>query len=141
MLKGRADDKILCHIKELINQESDIKKRGDLYSATVTIASRYREKDFLWKFFKEELKIIQESAVVQDCIDEGVVKGKREGKLEGKRDGMEKAVIDVLEVRFETAAKETIADLKKIESVDILESLLKNAIKAGSLSEFNENLR
>lgn len=54
--------------------------------------------------------------------------------------GMERAVIDVLKIRFETITEETVETLKKIESVDTLESILNNAIKADSFSEFNEVL-
>ena len=47
----------------------------------VTIARRYFSKEFLLKFFREELEMLQEADIVQDWINEGIEKGIEKGSL------------------------------------------------------------
>ena len=137
LLKAGADKDILNIVKGLIEKEPDLKIRADLYSAAITIAGRYLNKDFLWKFFKEEIEMIKESAIVQDWIDEGMERGMERGEL--KRAG--KVILEVLEARFDLVHKETIRELKKIKEIEILEFLLKKAVVVESLKEFDKIIK
>ena len=118
--------------------------RADLYSTAITIAGRYLNKDFLWNFFKEEIKLIKDSLIVQDWIDEGIETGMKKGMKKGMEKGelkrAERDVLEVLEIRFDLVHKETIKALKKIKEVEILESLHKKAVKVESLDDFDEIL-
>jgi hypothetical protein len=57
--------------RQLILQEKDDKKRARLFATAITIASRYFEKDFLWKFFREEVEQMREVPFISDWIKEG----------------------------------------------------------------------
>jgi len=63
----------------------------------------------------------------------GIEKGIEKGEL--IRAG--KAVVEVLETRFDLVHKETIRALDKIKKIDILEDLHKKAVKVESLEEFD----
>ena len=67
----------------------------------------------------------------------GIEKGIEKGEL--KRAG--KAVIEVLETRFDLVHKDTIRTLGKLKKIDILEDLHKKAVKVESLEEFDEIVR
>ena len=145
LLKGGANEKTLENVKELIEKEKDSRMRADLYSVAITMAGRYLNKDFLWKFFKEEIEMIKDSLIVQDWIDEGIEKGIEKGIKKGIEKGelkrAERDVIEVLEARFDLIHKETFRALQNVKEIKSLEMLLKKAIKVDSLNEFNEILK
>ena len=165
LLKASADKDVLNIVKRLIEKETDLKIRADLYSAAITIAGRYLNKDFLWDFFKEEIEMIKESEIVQDWIDEGMERGMEKGREEGREEGMErgreegmergiekgiekgelkragKVILEVLEARFDLVHKETISELKKIKEIEVLEILLKKAVVVESVKEFDKIIK
>jgi len=81
------DEMVLARSRELILASENEKWRANTLSLAVTIARRYFSKEFLLKFFREELEMLQEADIVQDWINEGIEKGnrKRNRKKESKR--------------------------------------------------------
>jgi len=75
----------LARSKELILESQDKKWQANALSLAVTVAGRYFPKDFLLKFFKEEMKMLQEASIVQDWINEGIEKGMEKGIEKGIR--------------------------------------------------------
>ena len=77
-------------------------------------------------------------------MEKGLVKGLEKGLAKGMEQLIQKSqetVIVVLETRFETIPRTCLSSIKKISNTNILESLLKTAIKVNSLKEFKEVLK
>jgi hypothetical protein len=56
MLVKNPDEALLVEEKALILQEADEQRRADLLAAAIAIGSGYFDKEFLWRFFREELE-------------------------------------------------------------------------------------
>lgn len=87
--------------------------------------------------YEEEKKMPFITTAERIGIEKGIETGIERGEL--KRAG--KAVLDVLEIRFGSVDDETIVVLKTIKEIDILDDLLKKAIKVITLNEFEESLK
>ena len=66
------DEKVLAKSRELILSSEDERWRADALSLAVTVAGRYFPKEFLLKFFNQEVKMLREASIVQDWINEGM---------------------------------------------------------------------
>ena len=126
----------MTNVKKLIEQEKDKKRRSELYSSAITIASRYVSKDFLWNFFKEELEMIQDSPIVQEWIDQGIEKGIEKGSVITAQE----MLFELLEENFGIIKQKIVDEIKKIESPAVLRFLFRQSIKVKSIDEFYEVL-
>ena len=97
---------------------------------------------------RQVIEIIKEKKMVRTMIpweevafEEGREKGYNEGREEGIIKKSQEAVIDVLETRFDKVPRSCQSFIKKLSNLDILKSLLKNAIKVNSLEEFKQTLQ
>ena len=61
-LVKQPDRQTLQQERNLILQEPDEGKRSDLFALAVTLAARYFDRDFLWRFFQEEVEMIKSSS-------------------------------------------------------------------------------
>ena len=132
LLTKEKNEEVLARSKELIFESGDEKWRAEALSLAVTVAGRYFPKDFLLKFFKEEMKMLREASIVQDWINEGIEKGKKNGKLET----LQEYILDILEERFGIIKKGVSRKLELIDDPAVLKSLHKKSIKVASLDEF-----
>jgi len=92
MLIPHPDAETLRLERQLILAEPDQQKRGELLSLAVTIASRYFDKTFLWRFFKEELAQMREASFIEDWIKEGIEQGLAQGLEQGIERGIERGM-------------------------------------------------
>jgi len=140
LLTREKNEDVLTRSKELILESEDKKWQAEALSLAVTVAGRYFPKDFLLKFFKEEMKMLQEASIVQDWINEGIEKGIEKGIEEGIEKGeikaLQGAILDILEERFGMIKKGTGKKLELIDDPAVLKSLHKKSIKVASLVEF-----
>ena len=72
--------------------------------------------------------------------EEGLKEGREEGREEGKLIRARRAVIDVLEARFDFIPNTLSFRIFGITDISILDSLLKNAAKVDSLNDFEKAL-
>ncbi len=61
VLVSQPNEELLQRERELLLQEPDRQKRADLLACAVTIGARHFSSDFLWHFFEEEVKLMEES--------------------------------------------------------------------------------
>jgi len=132
LLTEEKDEKVLARSRELILASEDEKWRANALSTAITVGRRYFPKELLLKFFREELKMLQEADIVQDWINEGFEKGIEKGKVKAIRDD----ILDVLSERFGVVKKGIGKKLAAIDDPAVLRSLLKKSVKVESLEEF-----
>ncbi|MFQ6040262.1 MAG: hypothetical protein ACE5PV_05350 [Candidatus Poribacteria bacterium] len=118
--------------RQLILQEKDAKKRARLFATAVTIASRYFERDFLWKFFREEMKQMREVPFISDWIKEGWQEGWQKGYAQACRED----IISLLEDKFGVVKGNILKSLDRVERVESLRMLLKRIPKVETQEEF-----
>jgi len=132
LLTEEKDEKVLARSRELILASPDRKWRADALSTAVTVARRYFPKELLLKFFREELRMLQEADIVQDWINEGFEKGVEKGEVKATRD----AILDVLSERFGVVRKGIATKLATIADPAVLRSLLRKSVKVENLEVF-----
>lgn len=135
LLTEEKDERVLARSRELILASPDRKWRADALSTAITVARRYFPKELLLKFFREELRMLQEADIVQDWINEGnegFEKGVEKGEAKATRD----AILDVLSERFGVVKAGIGKRLAAIDDPAVLRSLHRRSIKVESLEEF-----
>jgi predicted transposase YdaD len=148
MLVDKADAAVLHTERELILAEADPKKRAELLSLAVPIAARYFDKNFLWRFFREELEMLKGTSFIDDWIQEGVEKGLQQGLQQGQQQGrLEEARASVLKIireRFELTleqAESLATQVDQIEHLPTLKGLFSHALHDPTLDRFLARLK
>ncbi len=104
MLVDEPDTGVLVRERELILRERDERKRADLLACAITIGSRYFDKEFLWRFFREEVELMREVSFIdewlQEKLEEGRIKGLQQGIIQGLQEGREKGILEGKEIGF-----------------------------------------
>lgn len=147
MLVQKPDEALLNLERNLVLAEPELKKRADLLSLAVTVAARYFEKDFLWRFFREELEIMREATFIDDWIQEGIEEGVQKGIQEGIEEGIQRgrlentreSILDLIRERFDPTIRqiETLSkELEKLKNLPALKTLFNHAIHDQSLDDF-----
>jgi hypothetical protein len=77
---------------------------------------------------------------IEKGLEQGIEKGKREGRLEGLREHARRAVLQALEVRFGAVPEHVAAAVGALEDLQRLDGLLREAIVAASVREFERQL-
>ena len=125
---------------QLILQEKDDEKRARLFATAVTVASRYFERDFLWRFFSEEVEQMREVPFISDWIKEAEEEGARQGLLQGRQEGYTQAhredIISLLEGKFGVVNGNILESLDKVDRTDSLRMLLKKVLEVETQEEF-----
>ncbi len=146
-MAGEPTAEVLALERTLILQEPDARKRADLLACAVSIGARYFERDFLWRFFREEVELMREATFIDDWIEEGVQRGVERGMEKGLRQGLQQGVrlarletlVQILTHRFGSLPSKVRAQLSDLDAVQ-LERLIDAALDADSLSDFEETL-
>lgn len=117
MLSEKRDEEILGLEKDLILREGDPKKRADLLAAAVAIASRYFEKSFLWKFFREEVEQMRQATFIEEWIEEAVKeaveKAVKEARKEAIKEGIKEGMKEGIKEGIKEGMKEGMKEGKK----------------------------
>jgi flagellar biosynthesis/type III secretory pathway protein FliH len=152
MLVKQPDETLLAEERELILQEEDTQKRADLLASAIAVGSRHFAKDFLWKFFREEVEQMKTATFIDDWITEGIEKGFAKGHIagmqqgiqqgmqQGIQQGMQRGIVDVLETRFGEMSQPFIQSISNLDNPTRLNSLLTKAATAVSVAEFKQVL-
>jgi len=93
------------------------------------------------KEYEEETKMIRYAPFEQRAMARGKKEGKEEGKEEGMTQQARLAVLTALDVRFGPTPEEIQEALGRVESKKELEELLRKAMTARSLEEFQRSLK
>lgn len=119
--------------------ETDERKRGALLATAVAVASRYFERDFLWRFFEKEVEQMRSASFIEDWIEEGVERGRQEGLQQGQRLEVESVLTRVLALRFGRLPTRLPARLEPL-TLEQMEELIDKAVQAETLAAFEEQL-
>jgi len=151
MLVRDPDERILSQERELIRAETDAQKRADLLAAAVAIGSRYFDKAFLRRFFREELEQMREATFIEEWIEEGIEEGIRkgieqglqqglqQGRLEGAQQVQRENIVQILQARFKPSAEllELLTwQLRGIEDLSVLKELVQHALLDVTVTDF-----
>lgn len=142
--------------RQLILAEPDPAKRADLLAIAVTLASRLFDREFLRRFFREELAQMQHATLIDEWLEEAVEKAVEKavqateakataqgiaiGKIEGMHERAVTSILRILMIRFGiTALQKETANLKLNVIVDLstLDELEERALTAFNFNEFN----
>ncbi|RLC74005.1 MAG: hypothetical protein DRI61_17390 [Chloroflexi bacterium] len=147
VLAEEPTEELLRRERDLILRERDAKRRADLLACAIIIGSRYFERDFLWQFFREEVKAMREATIIEEWIKEGEERGRQQGIQQGLRMGAlqtrREDIMRLLLTRFDMpyrVGKELEDALGKIEDIDVLGELMVAAVQAETLQTFREQL-
>ena len=144
MLVERPDEEVLGRERELILREQDEKKRADLLACAVTIGARYFDKEFLWRFFREEVEMMREASFIDDWLqekwEEGMLKGFQQGFQDGRRSSSQKILLRVLRRRFGTLSRDVVAALQDL-TAEQLEELVDVALTVPNKDSFAEEVK
>ena len=139
MLVREPDEALLRKERELILGEPDAQKRADLLALAVTVASRYFDRAFLWRFFREELEQKREATFVEEWIQEGL----RQGEAEGTRRTHRENTLQILQARFNLSRQELeplAEQLETIDDLDDLKELFNHALLDVTVADFGARL-
>ncbi|RLC92448.1 MAG: hypothetical protein DRI79_00460, partial [Chloroflexi bacterium] len=140
MLVERPDREILTRERELILAEEDPQKRADLLACAVTIGARYFDKEFLWRFFREEVEMLKGASFIEDWLEEKLEEGLQQGLQQGSLEARRQDILHILRTRFdlseEKATRALMERLQEIEDQALLQGLVMEAVQAESLEAF-----
>jgi len=136
LLTREKDEEVLARARELILAAPEAGRRADALSVAVTVAGRYFPREFLLKFFREELAMLRDAGIVQDWINEGFNQGIEKGRLQGQIATLQSDIIEVLTERFGVLKRGLAQKLAEIDDPAVLRSLHRKSVKVESLEEF-----
>ena len=131
MLVDEPTAQTLQEERALILTEPDQDKRADLLALAVTLAARYFDREFLRRFFREELIQMQYATLIDEWLEEAVEKAVQEtevratakGMAEGMHDRAIVSILRILTVRFGVDTKQQEATRSKLDSISDLSKL------------------
>ena len=126
-------------IKDLLNKRSGLEYLETLLKYVASGSDQIREEEIergLKEILREKGGDIMPT-VAEQWIERGIQQGIQQGILETSRADL----IEVLEDRFETVSQTLRSRLRAITDPDVLKSLFKKALNAGSLEEFNAEVQ
>ena len=136
-------EEILQREKELILREEDERRRGELLACAITIAARYFDRDFLWRFFREEVDVMKSVPFIEEWLEEKLEEGRRQGLQQGLEEGFRKGMVHqllrLLTYRFGPVPVSVEDKLQRLSTAQ-LENLLQDALDVSSLEEFTERI-
>jgi hypothetical protein len=139
MLVQRPTEATLQEERQLILAEPDPQKRADLLALAISIAGRSFNRDFLWRFFRDEVEQMQQATFVEEWVEEGIQRGFQSGIKQGVR----QSIFDILRVRFnpnEAQLKSVAQRLEQITDGELLKEFVDHALRDFSLEEFTARL-
>lgn len=164
LLVAPPTEQLLQEERVLILQEPDPQKRADLLALAVTIAKKYFDPKFLWRFFSQEVAEMKESFFVkqwlQESHEQGFVQGIGQGLERGLEQGLEQGIgqgleqgkqaqqrttiLDILAQRFNPPAQHYLRIIQQLDGLTNLERLrellLYAALQATDIADFEHML-
>jgi predicted transposase YdaD len=84
------------------------------------------------------MEALKEVPFIKEWIIEGEEKGEEKGIKEGIKEGKRTAILNLLEIRFKRVPKGLKQKINKIDNVETLDRLFKEAATSDSLVEFEK---
>lgn len=142
-LVEKPDEATLARERELILREKDPQKRADLLACAVTIGTRYFDKEFLWRFFREEVEMLRGASFIEDWLEEQLEEGLQRGVQQGLQQGLHEArrmdMVRILRHRFGDVPLNLETQLGLL-TADRLALLMDVALEAPDLVAFAEEV-
>ena len=147
MLVDEPDVQTLQTERQLILAEQDDAKRADLLALAVTIAARNFDREFLRRFFREELAQMQYATLidewleeaVQEAVEKAVEKAEAQAIVRGRHERAIIGILRILAIRFtiSEAQQEFIkARLTHFTDSELLDDAEEHALRAFNFAEF-----
>jgi len=130
---------ILELLRDLLNKRSGLEYLETVLRYVASGSDQIREEEIesgVKEILREKGVDIMPT-VAEKWIEQGIQQGIQQGILQASRG----ALIEVLEDRFETVSQTLRNRLKEINDPDVLKSLHKKALHAGSLEEFKDGVQ
>jgi hypothetical protein len=146
MLVDEPNVQTLQEERELILAEPDDEKRADLLAVAVTLAARHFDREFLRRFFREELSQMQYATLIDEWLEEAVEKAVQEAEVrmaEGIHDRAIVSILRILNVRFgidPVQQEATRVKLDSIRDLSKLDEIEDRALLAFTFAEFTGHL-
>lgn len=154
MLVDEPTAQTLQEERALILAEPDQDKRSDLLALAVTLAARHFDREFLRRFFREELIQMQYATLIDEWVEEAVEKAVEKAvqeaevkatarMAEGIHDRAIASTLRILNVRFGIDAAQQEATRSKLDSISDLSKLDEvedRALLAFTFAEFTSHL-
>ena len=150
MLEEAPNEETLQVERQLILAEPDPDKRADLLAIAITLAARMFDREFLRRFFREELAQMQHATLVDEWLDEAVQKAVQEteskaaqSKFAGIKQRVIISIVRILTNRFAISAiqAESIKQkLNQITNLSTFDTVEENALSSFNFTEFNLTL-
>ena len=134
---------ILALLRDLLNKRSGLEYLETLLRYVASGSDQIREEEIergVKEILREKGGHIMPT-LAEQWIEQGIQQGIQQGVQQGILETSRTAVIEVLEERFETVSQTLRNRLKAITDPDILKSLHKKALNAGSLEEFTAEVK
>lgn len=143
VLVREPDEGTLARERELILQERESQKRANLLACAVTIGARHFDRDFLWRFFREEAKMIKESIFIdewlEEKLEEGLQRGLERGIQKEKHRSRWLILMRILRRRFGELPL-SLEEQLELLSADELDTLLDLALDVPDLEAFKARM-
>ena len=147
MLVQNPTAELLEEERTLVLAETEPQKRADMLSLAVTVATRYFDRNFLWRFFREELDMMREATFMEEWLEEmaaeRIEKGIQQGLQRGQLGVARKTILRVLRARFHPTSKQEKQIAQTLEAIDelaTLDELVDHAIQDFALPDFQTRL-
>ena len=150
MLEEAPNEETLQVERQLILAEPDPDKRADLLAIAITLAARMFDREFLRRFFREELAQMQHATLVDEWLDEAVQKAVQEteskaaqSKFAGIKQRVIISIVRILTNRFAISAiqAESIKQkLNQITNLSTFDTVEENALSSFNFTEFSLTL-
>ena len=134
---------ILKLIRDLLDKRSGLEYLETLLRYVASGSDQIREEEIergIKEILREKGGDIMPT-VAEQWIERGIQQGLQQGIQQGILETSRAALIEVLEDRFETVSQALRSRLRAITDPDLLKSLFKKALNAGSLEEFNAKVQ
>jgi len=109
----------------------------------VTIGTRYFDKEFLWRFFREEVEMLRGASFIEDWLEEQLEEGLQRGVQQGLQQGLHEArrmdMVRILRHRFGDVPLNLETQLGLL-TADRLALLMDVALEAPDLVAFAEEV-
>lgn len=144
VLVDNPDVQTLREERTLILAEPDQAQRADLLALAVTIAARNFDREFLRRFFREELVQMQHATLIDEWLEEAVEKAVEKAEAEAIVRGMHEraiaSILRILTIRFDISTVQQAAikiKLDQFTELTQLDDAEEHALRAFTFAEFN----
>lgn len=121
------------------DKDLSVETKADLLTA-MAIFTDMRDKELAQRLMERRRDIMIQSPIYDIIKEEGIREGMKEGVKEGSLKEGREMILTALDEKFGKLPSDVPETLSNINDTKKLEILLRQAIRSGSLKEFNQKL-